>query len=203
MTAAVQSALDHVTIYDQEAQAAALKLIAMPVCGLLMLRASSDAEALGKALSTRCGMTLPARLSSNQKVDLCIRWMSPDQWLLSCPLQTVYGVERDLRQSVEGHIAIGNGSGGYSTLHLQGDNARSVLMKSTGYDVDPQHFTAGKVVNTMVAKAQATLRCVSTDHYELLVRRSLADYLWRWLLHAGEEYDMISGRSDTIGLHAD
>lgn len=195
MTAAVQSALDHVMPYDREAQAAALKLIAMPVCGLLMLRASDDAASLDKALNTRCGVTLPARLSSHQKEDLCIRWMSPDQWLVSCPLQTACGIESDLRQSVEGHIAIVNVSGGYGTLHLQGDNARSVLMKSTGYDVDPQHFGAGKVVNTMVAKAQATLRCVNTDHYELLVRRSLADYLWRWLLHAGEEYGMVSGRA--------
>ena len=79
-------------------------------------------------------------------------------------------------------------------MELSGSDARSVLMKSTGYDTHPDHFGVGKVVNTTFAKAQVTMRVVelseSDARYELVVRRSFSDYLWLWLQRAGAEYGM-------------
>ncbi len=166
------------------------------VTGLLMLRATSNADALSTALKSYCGIALSSRLHSDTNGAYCVRWMSPDAWVLSCPLEEVFAIEGALRDAIPGHIAIVNISGGYTILELSGTHARSVLMKSTGYDVHPDHLGQGKVVNTTFAKAQVTLRAVEVDEaqgrYELLVRRSFTDYLWLWLQRAGAEY----------GLHA-
>ena len=169
-----------------------------PVTGLLMLRAVSAAEALSEALLKRCGVSLSSRLQSETKGEYCIRWMSPDAWLLSCPLQEAYAIEKTLREAVSDHIGIVNVSGGYSVLELNGSDARTVLMKSTSYDVHPDHFAEGKVVNTVFAKAQVTLRAlqVSDTHsrYELIVRRSFSDYVWMWIQQAAMNYKLTAVR---------
>jgi sarcosine oxidase subunit gamma len=101
-------------------------------------------------------------------------------------------LEQNLRESLNAHVAIVDVSGGYTRLELTGADVRLVLRKSTGYDVHPENFPPGKVVNTIFAKAQATLRCMAEDQYEILVRRSYSDYLWLWLQRAGKEYAMVA-----------
>lgn len=174
--------------------AATVTLIERSVTGLLLLRATDSATALSEALHARCGLALSTRLHSKSHAQYCVRWMSPDSWLLSCPLDEAFAIENDLRNSVNGHIAIVNVSGGYSILELAGIHAREVLMKSTGYDIHPDHLPQDKVVNTTFAKTQVTLRCIELSkgqgRYELLVRRSFCDYVWLWLQRASVEYGL-------------
>jgi len=175
-------------------QASSLTLIEQAVDGLLLLRANTGAAALSAALQSRCGLARSERLKSTEHARYCVRWMSPDCWLLSCPLEEAFEIETALRDAVNEPIAIVNVSGGYSVLHLCGADAQHVLMKSTGYDTHPEHFVEGKVVNTTFAKAQVTLRAISVDEdnarYEIVVRRSFADYMLTWLQRAGQEYGL-------------
>lgn len=193
----IRSGLSHVGLPVQGGavpRGSGVTLIERPVMGLIMLRATSATTSLSAALKSRCGVALSARLQSQTHEGYCIRWMSPDCWLLSCPLDEVDSIEQALRAEVSGHIAIVNVSGGYSVLELIGLDAREVLMKSTGYDTHPDHFTVDKVVNTTFAKAQVTMRAIAPGdvqeqaHYELIVRRSFSDYVWLWLQQAGSEY---------------
>lgn len=162
------------------------------VPGLLMLRAVASADALSAALQSAYGVPLPSLLQSVQNEDYCVRWMSPDCWLISCALDETFTIETTLRRAVEEHFAIVDVSGGYCVLHLSGASAINVLKKSTGYDTHPDNFSAGKVVNTTFAKAQVTLRAVNAEAghecYEIIVRRSFADYVFKWIQQAGEEY---------------
>lgn len=190
----------------------------LAVTGLLLLRARESISELAAALQSRLSLRLPERLESDGNMNsnfsasasddsanslsitaevnnsgatdsaYCIRWMSPDEWLLSCPADEAFDIENDLRSLISGSVAIVNVCGGFSVLNLSGADARSTLKKSTAYDVDECNFPAGKVVNTMMAKAQITLRSCSTDSYEIIVRRSFADYLSLWLQRAGSEY---------------
>ena len=161
------------------------------VTGILVLRAANARDQLGKALVSTLKLDLPGKLESRSEGDrYCIRWMSPDEWMLTCPLNEAFDVERKLRAAVEGHIAIVNVSGGYGLLTLSGENAVNVLKKSTAYDVHSDNFGPGKVVNTVMAKAQVTLRAKDDGSYEIIVRRSFADYLWLWLQRAGKEYGL-------------
>ena len=179
--------------------ASEVTLIEKPVMGLLMLRAAADAETLSKALQRRCGVSLSDRLQSETNGEYCIRWMSPDAWLLSCPLHEACAIEEALREAAAIHLAIVNVSGGYSVLELTGARARTVLMKSTSYDVHPDHFPEGKVVNTVFAKTQMTLRAVQVSdtqsHYELIVRRSFSDYVWMWIQRAALGYRFAAFKS--------
>ena len=66
--------------------------------------------------------------------------------------------------------------------------ARETLKKSTPYDVHPSAFPVGKGVTTIFAKTSITLRQPQADCWELIVRRSFADYIYRWLLDAAAEF---------------
>ncbi|MFK7854673.1 MAG: sarcosine oxidase subunit gamma [Granulosicoccus sp.] len=174
-----------------------VSLLERPVVGLLTLRAVASKDELNDALQKRFSINLPATLSCHSEGDYCVRWISPDEWLLSCPLDKAYAVEHDIRELVGGSIAIVNVSGAYSILELEGKDAINVLKKSTPYDVSEKNFSTDKVVNTTFAKTQLTLRVIQPDRYELIVRRSYADYLWLWLQRAGKEYTLQAHAADT------
>lgn len=165
-------------------------LAEMELTGMLVLRANASRDALSDALEKVAGVALPATLKSTEAGVYCARWMAPDEWLLSCPNIETFNIEKSLRAAVDGHIAIVNNTGGYSVMRLTGRDARNVMKKSTVYDVSAENLASGKVVNTTLAKAQVTLRALPDDAFEIVVRRSFADYVWLWLQRAGKEYSM-------------
>lgn len=170
--------------------ASSVLLAERELTGLLVLRANESREALSDALVNVAGISLPETLQSTESGAYCARWMSPDEWLLSCPNIEAFDIEKSLRAAVDGHFAVVNNSGGFSVMKLSGADARNVLKKSSVYDVSPENFAPGKVVNTTLAKAQVTLRALPDDAFELIIRRSFADYVWLWLQRAGNEYNM-------------
>lgn len=158
--------------------------------GHLVLR--GGAIILDEAVREVLGIALPARpntLALDNSGERSIQWLSPDEWLVIVPGGEEFTLEAKLRQALgQAHYSIVNVSGGQTVLTLRGENARDVLMKSTPYDVHPQAFPVGKGVSTVFAKAAVVLRRPTEEGWELVVRRSFADYCYRWLLDAGEEY---------------
>lgn len=156
--------------------------------GHLVLR--GGAIALDNALRKVLNLSLPARpLSLTQKDDYSVQWLSPDEWLLIVPQGEEFDTERRLREQLNGeHYAIVNVSGGQTLLTLTGKNVLPLLMKSAVYDVHPANFPSGKGVTTVFANTPMVLRRPDEARWELVVRRSFADYLFRWLLDAGAEY---------------
>ncbi|NMF87516.1 sarcosine oxidase subunit gamma, partial [Aromatoleum petrolei] len=84
--------------------------------------------------------------------------------------------------------AVMNTSGGQTVLELAGPGVRELLMKCTPYDVHPRAFPVGKGVTSVLAKASAVIRRVGEERWELVIRRSFADYLYAWILDAAEEF---------------
>ena len=159
--------------------------------GILTLRASADASALSAALDKSLGLKLPERLAMTAGKGHTIYWMSPDEWLLTCPYDVIDQLLADLKSATANHhVAVVNVSSAYCQLNLSGDHAIDVLKKSTTYDVHERNFPKGKVVNTTFAKAQATLAAIDQDSYQLFVRRSFADYLWLWLQRSAREFGL-------------
>lgn len=158
--------------------------------GHLILR--GGAIVLDEALREVLGLNLPARpgaLVVDASGERSIQWLSPDEWLLIVPGGEEFELENRLREKLgDAHFAIVDVSGGQTVVELSGPKVREVLMKSTPYDVHPSHFPVGKGVTTVFAKSSAIVRRPSEDRWELVVRRSFADYCYRWLLDAGEEY---------------
>lgn len=161
-----------------------------PFCGHLILR--GGAIVLDQALRDVLGIGLPGQplgLVSDSSGEISAQWLSPEEWLLIVPEGREFELENRLRAALgAAHFAIVNVSGAQTLLELRGEKVQQLLMKSTVYDVHPDNFPAGKGVTTVFAKTSAVLRRPDNQRWELIVRRSFADYLWRWLLDAGEEY---------------
>ncbi|MBS9404766.1 sarcosine oxidase subunit gamma [Halomonas sp. TRM85114] len=161
-----------------------------PFLGHLILR--GGAIVLDEAVREELGINLPGRpqgLTLDASGERSIQWLSPDEWLLVVPGGEEFNLERRLRQQLaDASFAIVNVSGGQTLLELEGDAVRELLLKSVVYDVHPVHFPVGKGVTTVFAKTSAIVRRPNERCWQLVVRRSFADYCLRWLLDAGEEY---------------
>ena len=201
----LETALEHANMKKLSARSDSglgVTLLERPVTGLLTLRAREGAGELSVALQSVLQLELPDKLGSvsgsHSGATTCVRWMAPDEWLLSCAIEHAFEIEQAIRDAVGGaSVAVVNVSGGFTALELYGPSAQLVLRKSTPYDVHPVNFVPAKVVNTVLAKAQVCLRCIDGDHYELIVRRSFADYVWHWLQVAAAEYGLSIAVVDT------
>lgn len=190
-TVSMETPLQHAEprLRSGAAMPAGVTLTERELTGLLTLRAGSSLPSLRQALRDVAGMELAERLQSTNSDTGCLRWMAPDEWLLSCSIEQAFNIETRLRDAANGHPGIVNVSAGYTLLDLNGADVLDALKKSTAYDVHPRNLPPGKVVNTTFAKTQVTLCCQSESHYELIVRRSFARYLWLWLQTATAEYN--------------
>ena len=158
--------------------------------GHLILR--GGAIVLDEAVRQVLGFGLPGRpntLTHDDGGERSIQWLSPDEWLLVVPGGEEFALEGKLREVLgNAHYAIVNVSGGQTLIELEGEKARELLMKSTSCDVHPDAFPVGRGVTAVFAKASLILRRPSEERWELVLRRSFADYCYRWILDAGEEY---------------
>ena len=159
--------------------------------GHLTLRGDGHDPEFAAGVHKALGLELPVALTVVANGDTSLQWVGPDEWLLIVPGGQELAVEQKLRAALEGqHIQVVNVSGGQSLLELRGPHVREVLMKSTSYDVHPNNFPVGKAVGTVFAKSQLVIRHTGEDTWELLIRRSFADYFWLWLQDASAEYGL-------------
>ncbi|WP_434984137.1 sarcosine oxidase subunit gamma [Vreelandella zhaodongensis] len=160
--------------------------------GHLILR--GGAIVLDEAVRDVLGISLPGKpqaLVQDASGERSIQWLSPDEWLVIVPGGEEFPLETQLRERLgDSHYAISDVSGGQTVLEITGEVARELLMKAVIYDVHPRHFPVGKGVTTVFAKATTILRRPSEERWELVVRRSFADYCYRWLLDAAAEYSV-------------
>ncbi len=159
--------------------------------GHLTLRGdAADANFAGSVYKA-LGLELPGALALVANADTSLQWLGPDEWLLIVPSGTEFAVEQRLRAALDGqHIAVVNVSGGQTLLELKGPKVREMLMKSSIYDVHPSNFPVGKAVGTTFAKSQLVIRHTGDTTWELVVRRSFADYIWLWLQDASAGYGL-------------
>lgn len=181
---------DLASVARQGNQNGGVVLQEVALLGHLVLRGNIDNADFTAGAEKVLGMALPGPLQSAENGELSLRWIAPDEWLLVIPGAQAFSIERELRDAMDGHIAIVNVSGGQTLLNLSGANARDLLMKSTGYDVHDRNFPVGKVVTTTFAKSQAVIRRTGEQSWELIIRRSFSDYLWLWLQDASAEFGL-------------
>ncbi|SEF63098.1 sarcosine oxidase subunit gamma [Marinobacterium lutimaris] len=164
----------------------------LKLLGHLTLRGSQDNASFMAGCAEVLGVALPTKpLTSVDNGSVSVRWLSPDEWLAVVPMDQAFEIERSLRAAIEGHFQVVNGSGGQTIIELSGPNAVDVLKKSTILDLHPSQFPVGKVAGSVFAKASALVRRSGEDTWELVVRRSFADYIWLWLQDASREYGLV------------
>lgn len=160
--------------------------------GHIVLR--GDAGALNQALREVLDISLPHKpltLINDETREMSVQWISPDEWLLIVAGGKEFDTENRLRAALgDQHFSITNVSGGQTLLQLSGSGVVNVLMKSVVCDVHPAHFPPGKGVTTVFAKTIINLRRPTEEIWQLVIRRSFADYIYRWLLDAADEHNV-------------
>jgi sarcosine oxidase subunit gamma len=136
---------------------------------------------------------LPNTAARTARFDLL--WLGPDEWLVVAK----DGAEADLEARLAAAVASHGGtvtdvSETRTTIVLSGPNARDVLAKGCPLDLHPRGFATGACAQSLVARVGVILHRTDSgaagEHarFELHVLRSFADYLWRFLEDAGQEY---------------
>ncbi len=189
-----QSPLHHAGLHElagKGSKSAGVTLREKKLRGHLVIRGDARDAAFSGGIHKAVGLELPVALTLVADGDTSLQWLGPDEWLLIVPGGTEFDVERKLREALDGQLfSVVNVSGGQTLLQLSGPKVREMLMKSTSYDVHPSYFPVGKAVGTVFAKSQLVIRHVGEDTWELVIRRSFADYFWLWLQDACAEYGL-------------
>ncbi|BBB26996.1 sarcosine oxidase subunit gamma [Amphritea japonica] len=190
-----QSPLHHAdleTLAKQGPKAGGVHLREHKLLGHLTLRCNPDNADQLAAVERVLGVGLPLQpLTSVEKGDYSIRWMSPDEWLILVPGLEAFEVESKFRDEMGGHYSLVNSSGGSTVLELSGDNVVELLKKCIPVDLHAAQFPVGKVVSTVFSKSTAIVRRTGEKRFELIIRRSFADYIWLWLQDASREFGLV------------
>ncbi|MEM7407263.1 MAG: sarcosine oxidase subunit gamma family protein [Pseudomonadota bacterium] len=141
------------------------------------------------------GLALPVAANTREiEAEREALWLGPDEWLLSAPAAERDTVAAELHGALVGRFSsLSDVSDAFTRLRVSGRHGRDMLAKGCPLDLHPSVFQAPAVAGTVVAKSQATLVALESGAIEVVVRRSFADYLWRWLKHAGSDYGVVIG----------
>ncbi len=163
----------------------------IPGRGCLNLRGDADDPFFRDVVSNATGVDLPTQpCSSHEAGGTRTCWLGPDEWLLIVPDGDQPRVERRLRETSPGRLSIVDVSGGFIHINLAGEDAGKVLQKSSPYDFHPRNFPPGRCVQTVFAQASALVAAVEDGSFDLVFRRSYADYLSAWIADTAEEYGL-------------
>jgi sarcosine oxidase, subunit gamma len=123
-----------------------------------------------------------AAIPERQKV----LWLGPDEWLVMTSEGREAAVAQALRQaSGDGFVTVVELGSGQTVIELSGARAREVIAKGCPLDLHPRRFGPGRCAQSRLARTGVTIAQVDpAPTFELIVRRSFADYLWQWLQDA-------------------
>jgi sarcosine oxidase subunit gamma len=166
-----------------------------PFLGHLNLRGKAEDPHFAGAISGVIGDGLPIVPNTLTELNATtMYWLGPDEWLIVTPDESRKRIEADLRRALKGQpFALTDVSGGQTALHLHGSRVRDVLAKGCPIDFHPRVFGIGQCAQSHLGKAPILIGQIEEQPYfELIVRRSFAEYVWTWLETAAEEYGVAS-----------
>jgi len=170
---------------------AGIELSERAYIGKVNLRGDKDDPKFASAINTALAVDLPVApntVASNEQYT--VYWLGPDEWLVHCAQDMQSSTLSRLQESLRGrHAAVTDVSDYYVVIRLSGDKAREVLAKGTPFDVHPRVFGAGACAQTCFGHASILLHCVDdAPVFDIQVRWSFAEYLWRYLVDSASEY---------------
>lgn len=166
----------------------ACALSEVPFMAMINLRGNSADAQFVQAVASATGLNLPLQPNTgSMNGQRQLLWLGPDEWLLKASHGQGDALVDALRTALSGlHSAVVAVGDGNTTLTVEGDGAAALLSRGCPLDFHPRAFAAGALAQTHIAKCGATVLCIEAGkRYEVTVRRSFADYLFRWLCQAG------------------
>ena len=165
--------------------------------GFLNLRGNTGDRRFGDTVAGVLGQPLPLEPNTTTAGEHRIYWLGPDEWLIVIDAAKARALTADLHETLNRvRHAVNNVSGGNVALRIAGPQARDVLATGCTLDFHPRVFGENCCAQSTLAKAGVLIGLVEPpEDFEIIVRRSFADYLLRWLLHASDS----NSRSGLLG----
>ena len=165
-----------------------------PFLGHLNLRGDPSDGAFTGGAERALGFALPVEPNTVSEGDSSrAMWLGPDEWLITTAPDEGGFVAARLAAALDGvHSSVTDISGGQTLINLSGQDSRGVLAKGCSLDLHPRAFGEGRCAQTLVSGANVILRWAGPEpSFDLIVRRSFADYLALWLRDAALEYGVL------------
>ncbi len=185
-----QHALDHFLRNAPAGEKSSVRVEVSPHQDTINLRGDPADKAFVSAANKILRQDLPLGPNTVSNGISTIYWLGPDEWLIVTP-----GGERPtlpilLDDALHGmHASLNDLTGGQVAMRISGDNAAALLAKGCTIDLHPTIFSTGQCAQTGLAKASILLSKVDdAPTFDVIVRRSFAEYLALWLQHAGAGY---------------
>ncbi len=173
-----------------------VRLTERPFLGYVNLRGDADDTTFLAAVKGVLGVGLPVDPNTiAEGGDVTVCWMGPDEWLLILPPGAQTRAVAALWEALgERHASAVDTTGGYTLVNVAGARRRELLAKGCTLDLHPRSFSPGQCAQTNLGKAGVLLipRGDPSDaqSFDVIVRRSFADYLGLWLQHSAAEYGL-------------
>ena len=155
-----------------------------PLMDMLNLRGNPQDAAFTQAVASVTGLALPLQANTaTLGAGRTLLWLGPDEWMLQCEAGQAAALEKGLRAALAGqHFSVVEVGHGFTSLSVQGPGAGALLSRGCPLDFHHSAFQAGHMAQTHIARTNAIVLCRQAgSDYTLTVRRSFADYLFRWL----------------------
>lgn len=159
--------------------------------GYFNLRIPPDETNIHQGLRDEFQLQLPETANTFTSSDQATcAWLGPDEWLLIIEEPDTVRIERTLNDLFRGQFATWTEqSSGLTALRFIGSNTIALLNRGIVFDLHPRNFKPGDCVQTVLARVGVTVlnRSDEQTKFDVVVRRSFADYLWQWLVAASNE----------------
>jgi sarcosine oxidase subunit gamma len=153
-----------------------------PFVTLLTLR--GNGTAFDVAVQRVLGMALPKQSGGRVTAGERAVW-----WLIQSTQDMAAELERALREALDGqHCAVVDVSSGYTLIDISGTHVREVLASGCPLDLHRRAFADGQCASSHFFKTGITLCRDGDDRFQLIVRRSFAEYCCLMLLDAAQPY---------------
>jgi sarcosine oxidase subunit gamma len=163
-----------------------------PFLGYLNLRARNNATGFLAATLKVLGCEPPTVANTViESGEYRIYWLGPDEWLVVTPAGQQDRVKSELLAALDGvFCSVADNSSGLTMLHITGDNAAALLATDCPFDLHPREFKPGQCAQTRLARAGMTISPLADGAgFEVIIRRSFADYLLLWLQDAAIAFE--------------
>jgi sarcosine oxidase subunit gamma len=172
-------------------------------CVHLNLRCDpSDSQTLAAA-SAALGVDLPLVPNTFYEAsDIRIHWLGPDEWLVLAPMTHIYLFEKINSAWTGFHHSVTDITGGQTVVRIEGERVREVLNQGCTLDLHQRAFQVGQCAQSLLAHVPVLISRNSDNgnaicRFDLVVRRSYADHLVRWLVDAAREIGFVSRLGDS------
>lgn len=162
-----------------------------PFRRIVNLRGNPKADAFLSAAKSILGADLPlAPNTAAAGKDATLLWLGPDEWWVISEDDTPPLADK-LRDALSGqHTSVTDAGEGYTCIAVSGPKAIDTLAKGCTLDFHDSVFAPGSCAQSDMAKAAVVFHRLEgeTPSFEIYVRSSFAEYLWRWIEDAAGEY---------------